>query len=80
MTTLRRGRTYCAAVESNDCEAPAGFRTGAGHASLPGVHRDDLLVCGYCGERVCRPCSNEVDSQPVCLSHDESELMEWMDL
>lgn len=79
-TTLRPGRSTCSAVESSECEAPAGYRTGMGTYSVPGVRRADLLTCGYCEEPVCRPCSSEVDGKPVCLSHHEEELLWWMGL
>lgn len=78
MTDLRPGRSYCNDVSSGDCQAPAGFRTGGGFASSPGVRRADLLTCGYCGEPVCARCSSEVDGKPVCLGHDEEELLYWM--
>ena len=79
-TSLRPGRSFCSAVESNECQAPAGVRSGAGYASMSGVRRADLLTCGYCGEPVCGPCSDEIDGKPVCLSHSEVDLMLWMGL
>lgn len=72
-------RGYCIAVESPDCEAPAGFQVGnSGYAEAP--QRTGLARCGYCGEPVCGPCSTEVDGQRVCLTHDETELALWMGL
>jgi hypothetical protein len=71
-------RGYCNAVESSDCEAPAGYRTGRGSVGLP--QRTGLARCGYCDEPVCGPCSTEVDGQRVCLTHDETELALWMGL
>ena len=71
-------RGYCAAVESYECEAPAGYRTGMGSASAP--QQTGLLRCGYCGEPVCSKCSSEVDGKPVCLTHSEAELLDWMGL
>ena len=68
----------CAAVEAYDCEAPAGFRTGSGTATSRGVKRSLLLTCGYCGEPVCSKCATEVDGKPVCLSHNENELLMWL--
>lgn len=77
--TLRPGRTYCAAVESYDCEAPAGFRNGSGWASSPGVHRDELHVCAFCKERVCGPCSTEFPGEgKVCNTHEDGELLDWI--
>lgn len=76
----RPGRSYCSAVDSYDCLAPAGMRTGMGHAALPGVRRADLLTCGYCQEPVCNNCQSEVDGKPVCLGHDEQELVWWLGL
>lgn len=80
LAPLRPGRSFCSDVSSGACQAPAGYRTGSGTASASGVRRADLLTCGYCGEPVCRECSSEVDGKPVCLSHDETELLWWMGL
>lgn len=87
LAELRPGRSYCAAVESNSCQAPAGFANGMGHAALPGVRRADLLTCAYCGEPVCRACSDTMTPPeffrdqtpvPVCLSHPEDHLADWL--
>lgn len=84
---LRPGRTYCRSVTSYECEAPAGIATGRGTASLPGVHRDDLRTCAYCGEKVCAKCSDTIvppeffsdqSPVPVCLDHDDGELAYWL--
>lgn len=77
---LRPGRTHCAAVVSNDCEAPAGMRAGGGgFASLAGVHRDELHVCWYCGERVCAECSTDFpELGRACDSHEPEELLAAM--
>lgn len=72
------GRSYCSSVTSYECEAPAGIRGGGGYAGLPGVRRSALLTCGYCGEPVCKQCSTEVDGKPVCDSHSEGELLDWI--
>lgn len=71
-------KTYCSAVESYECEAPAGYRTGMGTASCP--PQAGLLECAYCGEPVCRKCSDVIDDRTVCLSHPEDELMWWLNL
>lgn len=90
MTTtleLRPGRSYCSAVESYECQAPAGFRNGRGSAGLPGVRRADLLTCAYCGEPVCAKCSDTMTPPaffkdqtpvPVCLNHPDDEVAEWL--
>lgn len=86
---MTRGRSYCNAVESYDCEAPAGIRTGNGVGSLPGVKRSELYTCGYCDEPVCGKCS-DVMTPPaffknqapvrVCLLHSPNELATWLGL
>jgi hypothetical protein len=51
-----------------------------GHASMPGVHRDELHVCWYCGERVCEQCSTSFDDLGrACDAHDERELLDALD-
>ena len=86
VTPLRPGRTYCTAVTSPECQAPAGYGTSAGTARLPGVRKDDLLTCAYCGEPVCGPCSRFVRppvflrdpaSVPVCREHPDEDLSVW---
>lgn len=82
-----KGRSFCSAVESYDCEAPAGYRSGAGYFAASGVKRSDLHTCAYCCEPVCGPCSDTMtppaffkDQRPVrvCLSHSAEELSVWL--
>lgn len=76
----RPGRSYCAAVENNDCLAPAGVRAGIGFARLPGVRRADLHTCGYCGEPVCHACSSDYgEAGWACDSHDPEDLLVWLE-
>ena len=69
-------RGYCASVESNDCEAPAGFMMAAGFAPMP--QQTGLIECAYCGEPVCRACSDVLDGQRVCNHHQAEELLFWL--
>ena len=86
---LARGRSYCNAVESYDCEAPAGYGNGRGSARVSGVHRSELHTCAYCSELVCSECSDETSPPTflkrrglvrVCLSHGAEELADWLGL
>lgn len=80
------GRSFCASVESYDCEAPAGFRVGgSGYIRGSGVMKSTLHVCGYCWELVCGPCSTPMENYQgkqvrVCLGHSEYELVDWLRL
>jgi len=75
----RPGRSYCDAVWSYECLAPAGFRSGLGVGSCPGVRRSDLHTCRYCGEPVCENCSSDHDGLGrVCDSHQPEELPGWV--
>lgn len=66
------GRSYCAAVYSNDCAAPAGFGVGGSVAALPGVRKSELNECADCGDLVCGPCSKTTaDGRVICASHAE---------
>lgn len=80
---------YCSAVESYNCEAPAGYRTGRGYAALKGVRKSELLTCAYCEELVCNECVTfmvppaffaDQDPAPVGLDHSPEELADWLGL
>lgn len=71
----RPGRSYCTPVDSYDCLAPAGFASGMGVGSCPGVRRADLHTCSYCGEPVCQNCSSDTSGLGrTCDTHSADEL------